>query len=168
MGKSRDKGGRGQKCVFGGGGGDIKPVLADSILNLGTRSTGMAKLKPWPLYPQRKSPQNLFQRMLTDCSVGANDVKKGNCVGRSSPLQVQGNQQRQAGNSAHLAARRRSTLSAYYCMPRQSSLAYVNEPKAFVATSGYRNKRHGSTPAYLPPNVTPPRHLAYSGDRITC
>jgi hypothetical protein len=85
-----------------------------------------------------------------DCSVGANDVKKGTCVGRSSPLQVQDIQQRQAGNSVHLAARSRSTLSASYCMPVQSSLTYVNKPKAFVTMSGYRNKSHGSTPAHLP------------------
>ena len=53
-----------------------------------------------------------------DSSVGANDVKKDNCVGRSSPLhQVQDIHQRQAGNSAHLAARRRSTLSAITACP---------------------------------------------------
>ena len=70
-----------------------------------------------------------------DSIVGANDVKKVvDCVGRSSPLQDLYNHQRQAGNPVRLAARRRSTLSAYYYMPLQSPLAYVNEPKAFVVT----------------------------------
>jgi len=91
-----------------------------------------------------------------DSSVGANDVKKGNCVGRSSPLQDLDNQQRQAGYPAHLAARRRSTLSAYYCMPLQSPRAYVNEPKAFVVMPGYRNKSPGSNPAQLPRTINPP------------
>jgi hypothetical protein len=94
-----------------------------------------------------------------DCSVGANDVKKGNCEVRSSPLQVQDFQQRQAGNSAHLAARRRSTLCLLLHTPS--------------VTSGLRQRaqsvcRHVRLPKQVPRvdsctfprNVTPPRILA--------
>jgi len=103
-----------------------------------------------------------------DSSVGANDVQKGNCVGRSSPLQDLDNQQRQAGKPAHLVSRRRSTLSAYYCVLLQSPLATSTSPKRLSSRQGTETSPTG--PAHLPRTITPhsPRLLAQSGDRITC